>query len=101
MMRYIAFLMAMWLCLILMATQPGFARRDSLGGERIVFCMIQLEHADAEELAVVLEPFLSPAGSITSYRPTNSLIIRDRLSVVEKLSTVIKGKSCFAESNLE
>ncbi len=100
MMRYIAFLMALWLCLTLFSTQPGFARRDSLSGERIVFCMIQLEHADAEELAAVLEPFLSPAGSITAYRPTNSLIIRDRLSVVEQLSTAIKGKPCEPVSEL-
>jgi type II secretory pathway component GspD/PulD (secretin) len=56
--------------------------------------MIQLEHADAEELAAVLEPLLSPEGSIAPYRPTNTLIIRDRASVVDKLSIAIKGKPC-------
>ena len=96
-----AFSVALCLCLTLFSTQPGFAQRESLSGERIVFCMIQLEHADAEELAAVLEPFLSPAGSIAPYSPTNVLIIRDRLSVVEQLSIAIKGKSCIAETNLK
>ncbi|MGD8342574.1 MAG: secretin N-terminal domain-containing protein [Desulfobacterales bacterium] len=100
-MRFRAFSIAMWFWLALMATQPGLAQRENLSGERIVFCMIQLEHADAEQLAAVLEPFLSPAGSIAAYRPTNTLMIRDRESVVEQLSTAVKGKSCVAESNLE
>ena len=56
---------------------------------------------DLQELAAVLEPFLSPEGTIAPYGPTNTLIIRDRLSVVEQLSTAIKGKSCIAESDLE
>jgi len=57
-------------------------------------CLIQLEHADAEYLATVLEPFLSPEGSIVPYQPTNTLIIRDRAPVVNMLSEVIKGKPC-------
>jgi hypothetical protein len=101
MMKFATFSVVLWLCLNLMPAQPGFAGQEGLGGERIVFCMIQLEYADAGELAVVLEPFLSPAGTIATYGPTNTLIIRDRLSIVDQLSTVIKGKSCVAESNLE
>lgn len=100
-MRFRVFSAAMWLCLTLTATQPCSAQRENLCDERIVFCMIQLEHADAVKMAAVLEPFLSPAGTIAPYHPTNTLIIRDRLSVVDQLSTAIKGKSCLAESNLE
>ena len=68
-------------------------------GGRIIVCMIQIEHADAEDLASVLEPFLSPAGSILPYKPTNTLIIRDRASVVDKLSIAIKGRPCTPVSN--
>jgi type II secretory pathway component GspD/PulD (secretin) len=71
------------------------SRAEKSSEERIVVCMIQLEHAEAEELAAVLQPLLSPAGSIVPYRPTNTLIIKDRASVVEKLSTVIKGRPCM------
>ena len=82
--------------LLLILFLNGFSRAQGPkpSGERMVFCMIPLEHADAGELAAVLQPFLSPAGSIAPYRPTNTLIIRDRASVVDKLSTAIKGRPC-------
>lgn len=55
--------------------------------------IIELEYADAEKLAKTLEPLLSSRGGITAYGPTNSLIIRDRKSIVEALVKVIKGTS--------
>jgi type II secretory pathway component GspD/PulD (secretin) len=67
-------------------------------GGRIVVCMIQLEHADAEHLAAVLKPFLSPEGSLTPYKPTNTLIIRDMEPVVNMLSEIIKGRPCSPDS---
>jgi len=70
------------------------AQSEKSPGGRIVVCMIQLEHADAEYLASVLKPFLSSEGSLTPYKPTNTLIIRDREPVVNMLSEVIKGKPC-------
>jgi type II secretory pathway component GspD/PulD (secretin) len=84
----------LFLILLLVLPTPGIslAQRQKPTGARIAVCMIQLEHADAEELAAVLEPFLSAAGSIVPYRPTNTLIIRDRASVVDKLSIAIKGR---------
>ena len=73
------------------------AQGQKPAGERMVLCMIQLEHADAEELAVVLKPFLSPEGSIAPYRPTNTLIIRDLASIVDQLAIAIKGTPCTPE----
>lgn len=69
-------------------------------GGRIVVCMIQLEHADAEHLASVLKPFLSPEGSLTPYKPTNTLIIRDRVEVVDMLTEIIKGRSCSRDPQI-
>ena len=82
--------------LLLILFLIGFSRAQGQepSGERMVFCMIPLEHADAGELAKVLQPFLSPAGSIAPYHPTNTLIIRDRAAVVDKLSLAIKGRPC-------
>ena len=34
-------------------------------------CVVQLEHTDAEYLASILRPFLSPEGSIVPYVTTN------------------------------
>jgi type II secretory pathway component GspD/PulD (secretin) len=72
----------------------SMAQQEKPPERRIVVCMIQLEHADAEYLAAVLKPFLSPEGSLAGYQPTNTLIIRDREPVVNMLSEVIKGKPC-------
>ena len=72
----------------------SMAQQEKPPEGRIVVCMIQLEHADAEYLAAVLKPFLSPEGSLAGYQPTNTLIIRDREPVVNMLSEVIKGKPC-------
>ncbi|MGD2185148.1 MAG: secretin N-terminal domain-containing protein [Desulfobacterales bacterium] len=54
--------------------------------------IIKLDHADAEHLAATLKPFLSPQGRIMAYTPSNSLIIKDRRSIVEELVRVVKGK---------
>jgi len=74
------------------------AQVEKTAGGRIVVCMIQLEHADAEYLASILKPFLSPEGRLTSYKPTNTLIIRDREPVVNMLAEIIKGKPCTPTS---
>ena len=65
--------------------------------ERVIFCMVPLEHADAEQLADVLVPFLSPQGKIVAYSPTNILIIKDQPSAVKMLIKVIKGKADLSE----
>ena len=60
--------------------------------ERVIICMVPIEYADAEQLAKVLTPFLSPQGKITAYSPTNTLEIKDQPSAVRMLIKVIKGK---------
>ena len=94
MIRFPALSVAIALFIMMFLNSFSFAQGQKPTGERIVMCMIQLEHADAEELAAVMKPLLSPAGSITAYRPTNTLIIKDRASVVNKLSLAVKGRPC-------
>ena len=57
----------------------------------MVIKVIRLEHAQAEGLASLLRPLLTEEGRMTAYAPTNTLIIRDRQSLVEQLVKVIKG----------
>ena len=59
---------------------------------RMVVCVVQLEHADAEYLASILKPFLSPEGIIVPYATTNAIIIKDRQPIVDMLTKLIKGK---------
>ena len=72
----------------------SIAQKAKPVGGRIVVCIVQLEHADAEYLASILKPFLSPEGSIVPYVTTNVIIIKDRQSVVDMLTKLIKGKPC-------
>ncbi|MDH3798910.1 MAG: hypothetical protein OES70_09720 [Desulfobacterales bacterium] len=65
--------------------------------ERVIICMVPLEHADAEKLADTLAPFLSSQGKISAYSPTNTLIIKDQPSVVRMLIKAIKGRSDLSE----
>ncbi len=57
----------------------------------IVIEVINLDYADAEYLASVLAPLLSKEGQVLAYRPTNSLIVKDRASLVKRLVKIIKG----------
>lgn len=45
----------------------------------------------------VLSPLLSPNGTITAYSPTNTLIIKDRSSVVQILVKAVKGTPDLSE----
>ena len=65
--------------------------------ERVIICMVPLEHADAKQLADVLAPFLSPQGKIVAYSSANTLIIKDRPSVVKMLIKAIKGIADLSE----
>ena len=98
MIRFQAICVAAALFLIPALNGITLAQGQKPAGERMVLCMIQLEHADAEVLAAALQPLLSPAGSIAPYRPTNTLIIKDRASIVDQLAIAIKGTPCIPES---
>ena len=82
------------LTLILVLHNLSMAQKAEPVGGHMVVCIVQLEHADAEYLASVLKPFLSPEGSLVPYVPTNALIIKDREPVVNMLTELIKGKPC-------
>lgn len=78
--------------LLLLSGSYSVAQYPAPRNEPIVIKIVQLEHADAEQLAEVLKPFLSKDGTITPYGPANSLIIKDRKSIVRELVKVIKGR---------
>jgi len=65
----------------------------------IVIQIVQLDHAEAEDLVSVLQPFLSKNGRISAYGPGNKLIIKDRKSIVRELVKVIKGSLEYNEDN--
>lgn len=70
---------------------PSHARAANPLRDPIVIRVVQLDYANAEHLASVLAPLLTKDGCIVPYAPTNTLIIKDRASMVHKLVTIIKG----------
>ncbi len=58
----------------------------------IIIEVIKLDYVNAEHLASILTPLLSKDGRVVPYEPTNSLIIKDRASIVKRLIEIIKGK---------
>ena len=93
-MRRTYLFVALGLTLMLLWGGFSLAQQEKTLGGRIIVCMVQVEHADVEYLASILEPFLSPEGRIVPYKPTKTLIIKDREPVVNMLAKVIKGKPC-------
>lgn len=71
--------------------QLSLAQARGVRGDPIVIVIIDLDYANADQLAAVLTPLLSPEGRIVAYRRTNSLIIKDRASNVKRLVEIIKG----------
>jgi type II secretory pathway component GspD/PulD (secretin) len=80
--------------LLILLALFGTAESHSAAAQenRMIVCLLTLEHADAEQLVSVLSPLLSPNGTITAHSPTNTLIIKDRASVVQMLVKAVKGK---------
>ncbi len=78
--------------LALICSGNSFSQYAGPRDEPIIIQIVELDHADAEDLAKVLTPFLSKDGRITAYGPSNILIIKDRKSIVRELVKVIKGK---------
>ena len=78
--------------LALSVSDTSLSQNTGPTDDPIVIQIIELEHAAAEDLAGVLQPFLSKDGRITAYASGNILIIKDRKSIVAELVKVIKGR---------
>ena len=82
-----------FLALTLINSFDSRAQQPVPADDPIIMRIIKLEFANAVQVADTLEPFLSPQGRIMAYTPTNSLIIKDRQSIVFDLMRIIKGHS--------
>lgn len=83
----------LFILLVVIFAHPIYAQDSPPHGDPIVIHVIDLKYADAEQLADTLEPLLSPQGRIVVYKPTNSLIIKDRKSIIERLAGSITKPS--------
>ena len=80
----------MLLLIPLIHLHPSYAQEAKPSRDPIVIQVINFDYADAEHLASVLASLLSMDGRVVAYKPTNSLIIKDRASLVKRLVEIIK-----------
>ncbi|VAX22958.1 General secretion pathway protein D [hydrothermal vent metagenome] len=73
------------------ARQRGtFGAGPKQPGDKIVTRLIPLDYVKADEMVVSLRPLISTTSFITSYMGTNTLIIVDFASNVEKIVSIIR-----------
>jgi type II secretory pathway component GspD/PulD (secretin) len=92
-MRLRVSILALILLVSLASSESSEAQARAPRGDPIVIQVVELDHADAEHLATVLTPLLSTEGRIVAYNRTNSLVIKDRASIVRRMVKVIKAPS--------
>ncbi|MCK4905607.1 type II secretion system protein GspD [bacterium] len=57
--------------------------------DKMITHLIPLEYADSQQIIAILTPLISGQGHLTSYQPTNTLIVTDTSSNIHKLLTII------------
>ena len=57
--------------------------------DRIITQLIPLEYAESIQLLAIIKPLISQKGYITSYTPTNTIILTDISANIRKILTVI------------
>ncbi|HIE44362.1 MAG TPA: type II secretion system protein GspD [Candidatus Omnitrophica bacterium] len=59
--------------------------------DKMVTQLVPLQYADSQQLLAVLSPLISPKGHITSYPPTNTLIMTDISSNIRRILEIINN----------
>ena len=62
--------------------------------------IIPLEFADVERVKAILQPLISRESKILSYLPTNTLILTERVSNINRLMTILKEIDVETENSV-
>jgi len=77
---------------------PGFVRRPD---DRIITQIMPLLHANAQEVRKLLAPMVSKQGVVIAYNPTDTLIITDFQSNIQRLLSIVEEIDVeFQEANI-
>ena len=68
----------------------GKEAKKIISEDRMVTQLVPLEYAEVTQLTSLLSPLITPDGHLTSYAPTNTLIISDYASNIKRILTVIE-----------
>ncbi|MBI3797318.1 MAG: hypothetical protein HY268_10190, partial [Deltaproteobacteria bacterium] len=67
------------------------ARRGATAEDNFVIELVKVDHLSAEELAKVLQPFVSPGGDVMAYPRGNLVILSDLASNVGRLKELLRA----------
>jgi general secretion pathway protein D len=73
----------------LLSRDPA-ARGGATAEDRFVIELVKVEHLAAEEMAKVLQPFVSPGGDVIAYPRANLVIISDLATNVARLKELVR-----------
>jgi len=77
---------------------PGFVRRPD---DRIITQIMPLHYANAQEVRKLLAPMVSKQGVVIAYNPTDTLIITDFQSNIQRLLSIVEEIDVeFQEANI-
>ena len=79
---------------------PTYADKDQAHvpqNDAVVTQMMRVQNVDANELLLVLNKMKSRSGDVTSYKPTNTLIITDVAYNVRRMAGIVKELDVAAE----
>ncbi|MCL4145718.1 UNVERIFIED_CONTAM: hypothetical protein GTU68_051498 [Idotea baltica] len=73
------------------AKQGPVPNYDGNGGDQLVTQVIKVENVPAAQLVPILRPLVPQQGHLAAYAATNTLIVTDRASNIQRLISIIDG----------
>ncbi len=73
------------------AKQGPVPQFDGSGGDQLVTQVIKVENVPAAQLVPILRPLVPQQGHLAAYAATNTLIVTDRASNIQRLISIIDG----------
>ena len=64
-------------------------RQEAAAQDEFIIELVKVEHISAEEMAGILQPFVSPGGDVVAYARGNLVILTDLASNVERLRELV------------
>jgi len=77
-----------------------YLQQEEDSSDTMVTQIIPLEYADVERVKAILQPLISRESKILSYLPTNTLILTERVSNVNRLLTILKEIDIETENSV-
>ncbi len=70
-------------------TRFGEDTEDAPPGERLIIQIIPLDHIDIQEMTKLLTPFVTAGGTIVSHKDSNTILVVDKASNIDKVLKLI------------